>query len=886
MFKNKRTVTLSILAIIILLVTATTYLYSYFAEINEIGSQYISVTITNLLAYVGSFVTLFVFTFICAFIWSRWLKKNLSDITLAETFFNKKGAVLLISLAASTLTSIFFSKEIAKDVLLALNGVSSGTLDPVFGADMSYYMLVRPLLIALRSYLNALFIGLLIYTIISYYYFVSKNNDTFSIKAIIYEKKILTHVIINILVIFIIKILGFKFTMEDLLFKGTERVGGGYTDINIWLPFYKVLPVILLLIIVFAFIFLYRSKYKALIITVAIYPLSFVLASGAAFVTQQLIVKPNEGSRESVYIKYNIDSTRKAYNLDNITESEYVLSGNLNADILSENTDIVENIRITDHSATLTAYNQLQGIRNYYQFIDADIVPYSQGDKRMASFVSVRELSDTGDLSNATYVNKHMKYTHGFGIVKSPVNKVTPEGQPDFLIKDIPLIYQQETDTITQPRIYFGEGSDEYFIVNTKQSELDFADAQSEYEYNYNGNAGIKLNMLNRLIYAVKLGDINLLTSSYIKPDSRLLINHNVLDRVRKAVPFIEFDEDIHIATDADGSLKWIVDGYTHSRHYPYAQYSQNGAFNYIRNSVKAVVDAYDGNITLYIIDENDPIISTYKKIYPSVFSSEQINDKLKEQIKYPEWLFQVQANIFTKYHITNPATFYSGSDIWAIAREKYGENAEIRNVAPYYNITSLGGEKPEFIIMIPYTLKNKDNNLVGWLCARNDGENYGKFVSYSFPIGKHAYGTLQIENKIDNDPDISREITLWSQGGSSVMRGNMIVVPINQSLVYVEPLYLTSQNEASLPEVKRIIVAYEDRIVMETSLDAAFTKLFGDFTVLPPEVTESSDIPQVNPDALELIKQEYKNLKDAASRGDWKSFGKSMDAIDAILEN
>ena len=884
MFKTKKS---SIIFTVILILAAILFgassLYAYFAEIAEIGEEFISVTLTNLtyssLSSALTFLTAFVFTYI----WAVWLKKNLSTITLNETIFEKKFLILGVSVLAGIIGALMFTKEISKDILLALNSTSMDVADPIFGNDISYYMLIRPLMITVRSFLNNLITALLILTIVSYYYYISRSNETFSYKSVLYEKKAITHIIITALLLFIIKILGYKFTMEDLLFKGTDRIGGGYVDMNIWLKFYKIMPIILLLIIVFSVFFLYKSKYKALICTILVYPLCFLITSVIAFGTQQLIVKPSESMRESKYISYNNEATRNAYNLSNITESEYPLSDSVTVETLKNNTDIVDNIRITDHIATLTAYNQLQGIRNYYQFVDADVVPYTEDGKRKASFVSVRELSDTGDLSNATYVNKHMKYTHGFGIVKSPVNKVTPEGQPDFLIKDIPLTYSNTSTEVTQPRIYFGEGYDNYFIVNTKQSELDFADASTEYEYSYDGTAGIKLTPLNRIIYSIKQGDINLLTSSYITSESRLLINHNALNRVKKVAPFITFDNDIHIAVDDDGTLKWIIDGYTHSKYYPYAQYYNGTSFNYIRNSVKATVDAYSGEVKIYIIDENDPIIASYKKIYPDIFAEDEMSDALKQQIKYPEWLFGVQANIFTKYHTTNPATFYSGSDIWEIAREKYGEGPEIKSVAPYYNVTSLEEGKSEFIIMIPYTLKNKDNNLVGWLAARNDGENYGKFVSYSFPIGKHAYGTLQIENKIDNDPDISREITLWSQGGSSVIRGNMMVVPINQSLIYVEPLYLTSQNEASLPEVKRIVVAYEDTIVMESSLELALNKLFGEYKNTLPPIEDVEDI-VTSPDVLETIKSEYKVLKDAAARGDWEQFGKSMETIDNLL--
>ncbi len=882
MIKNtKIKIAVSVSVLLLVLLFAALNIYSYLTELTEIG--YVSVFYTNFLAGIFTGLFLFFLCFIFTFIWGIILKKNLSKTILAETLFDKKWLIPLVSTAGGIAYSVFFTKNLSQNVLLALNSVSSGKTDPLFGKDISYYMFTRPVLVQLRNNISFLFILLLLISAGLYIFYFFKENGSFNLQDFLKNKGIITHLSLNLAVIFLIKVVGFRFDMEDILFEQGERVGGGYTSVNVWLNFYRIIPFILLAVIIAALFFLYKSKYKLFIASVAVYPLCFVIASVVALSVQQLYVNPNEGSKESKFISYNIEATRDAYNLSDISEETYVVSENLTAEDLNNNREITDNIRITDHNSTLIAYNQLQGIRNFYQFIDADIVPYTENGQRKAAFISARELSQTGDLDDASYVNKRMKYTHGYGIVKSPINRVSKEGQPDFLIKDIPLVYNNTTIKVSQPRIYFGEAREEYVVVNTKQSELDFDETSTD-NINYQGHSGIKLNMFNRLVYAVKYRDINLLTSSYITDESKLLTNHNVVNRIRKAAPFLAVDDDIHISIDSDGSLKWIADCYTYSSYYPYSQYTDN--INYVRNSVKAVVDAYDGIVTFYVIDETDPVIQTYNKIYPEVFTKEPMSEKLKEQIKYPEWLFSVQADIYTKYHITDPATFYAGSDVWAKAREKFGENADIKNVNPYYNIMTLSGDTPEFIIMMPYTLKNKDNNLVGWLAARTDGENYGKFVSYSFPQGKHEYGTMLIENKIDNDPDISREITLWSQGGSSVMRGNMLVIPIKNSLIYVEPLYITSQNEASLPEVKRIIVSYGDRIVMESSLDEAFSKLFGTSASVTPDDNSpvTPDSPPDNSGVLEEIRTEYRKLQSAASTGDWETFGKSMTRIEELL--
>lgn len=890
--KSKKTLIIfaSLIVSLILLAVIGLNVYTYFAEIAEIGSEYLSVVYTNLGAGAVTAVLLFLCSALPSLIWCLWIRKIINRSTLESSIFDKKIFIALITFGIGVLYSVMFTAELSNKFLVAVNSVNMGKSDPVFGTDISYYMLIRPLLIDLREKLNILFIGLLLFSLASYYFYIFRNSGNFSLKNVLKEKGVVTHLCINIALIFLIKVIGYRFTMEDILFSGSDRVGGGYTSVNIWLIFYKIIPFVLLALIIFGLIFLFKSKYKMLLVTVAVYPLCFAIASVSAFAVQQLYVKPNEGSKESKYISYNINATRYAYNLENSVDTPYPVKENLTSDIIAQNSEIINNIRITDHVATLTAYNQLQGIRNFYQFIDADVVPYTENGQRKAAFMSVRELTQTGELEDASYVNQRMKYTHGYGIVKSPVNRVANEGQPDFMIKDIPLSYNNTETKVSQPRIYFGESSNNYFIVNTAQSELDFDETSNEH-IGYSGSGGIPLNGFNRLIYAIKKGDINLLTSSYITNESKLLLNHNVTERVKKVAPFLTVDEDVHITIDEDGSLKWIVDCYTKSKYFPYSQYT--GDFNYIRNSAKAVVDAYNGTVTFYIIDQNDPIIKTYRNIYPAIFSNEPMPATLKQQIKYPEWLFGIQADIFTKYHITDPAVFYADSDVWAIAREKYGETSSVKNVEPYYNIMTLEDSKPEFVLMLPYTLKNKDNNLVGWLAVQTDNGNYGKFISYSFPAGKHVYGTLQVENKIDNDPEISKEMTLWSQGGSSVMRGNLLVIPINNSLIYVEPLYITSQNEASLPEVKRIIVSYGDKIVMEPTLDMALEKMFGVSQSTPPENSSENTQeirPEIQPDStpdnksLEKAKAEFENLKQAAASGDWESFGKSMKALEEIL--
>ena len=668
-------------------------------------------------------------------------------------------------------------------------------------------------------------------------------------------------------------------TAEGILFGEFGNLSGaGFTDVTVWRNYYIFFPILLLLSVVAACLFIKRGKVKNAVISAALIPASYVLVILCAFIVQLAFVKPYEVSMERQYITYNIDATRRGFSLQNASECEYLAENGLTSHDIKDEYKTIDNIRITDLNQTLTATNSIQGLRSFYTFKDNDIVTLDYNGTKTAFAVSVREL-DTDKLpeSAQSYINKKLRYTHGYGIVASPLNKVTEEGQPEYLIKDIPTYSETGMPKIEQPRIYFGEHSNDYAIVKTKYSELDYMEGDRTVEYSYDGKAGIKLNLFNRFSFAVRCGDPMLLFSGYITGNSKILCNRNVISRVKKAVPFLKYDKDPYVVIDYDGRIKWVIDAYTTSDKFPYAQ--KYDGVNYIRNSVKAVVDAYDGNVEFYITDTDDPVIRVLSRMYPGVFHEDELPLYISEQMHYPEYLFKLRSEVYKSYHITEPEALYSRSDIWVTAKEKYAGGESV-DVEPYYNLMKLDGEDSEsLVLMQPYTPQGKEN-LVAWMAVGSGADNYGKTVVYRFPKGKTVYGTLHIENKIDNDPNISKEISLWDQGGSNVIKGNLLVIPIKESLLYVEPIYITAKNSAALPEVKRIAVAYGDKVAMEPTIGEALDVIFANKTPSAGDDEEKT---------LEMLIDEaskkYNEMQSYSANGGYKAFGAALDELGKIFD-
>ncbi len=868
------------------------HVYLNYINILEIGEKYLSVYIKNIQIDVIIRVTYYVLAFILFIITNVIIKKTLLKWEETATFLTSKFSFLGLSAIMALITCCFIPYHTAESALIASNPTWFSIMDPIFYKDIGYYVFQRPFFINITNFAIIMLLFVLAYSIFIYFlYYVRNGGGGFS--QILKQQRIVAHLSVCILAVFAVTAIAFNYSAEELLFAANgETVGGKYTDMTVWLNYFKLAPVFLFFIVVAAIIFIIKKKPKFLIGSVLTYPAIWIIAVICSVIVQNFVVRPNEASLERQYIKNNIEYTNRAYALSDITEIEYPVSGIVTAESVNQNINEINNIPLVNYDSTLEAFNQLQSFKGFYTFSDIDTLPYidANGTKKMA-LVSVREL-DTSNIpkDKSDYISRTMKYTHGYGIVASSANEVTADGKPQFLIENMDGTSQIPAN-ITQNRIYFGElaEDDDYVVVNTLESEIDYFDSTHEKEFSYDGYAGVKLNPLTRILYAAKYTDINIAISGYITNDSKILTNRNIIDRVKLALPFLTFDEDAHIAITSDGRLVWVIDGYTTTNYYPYSQrdYTLDKYFgtNYVRNSVKVTVDAYNGTVDAYIIDWEDPIIQTYNKTYPGVFSSDPLPLDIAAQIKYPKTLFEMQANIYKKYHNSNPSSFYSNSDVWEIPKEKYGTLNEIRNIKPYYNFAKIYNNTAELMLMQPYTAVSKDN-MSAWLAASCEFGSYGKMTSYIFPQNKHVYGTLQIENKIDANPAISNIISSLKTDTTNVLRGNLMVIPIMDTIAYVEPIYTTSSNAASVPELKKIILVCGETVLLENNLKDAFLHLaeimpaagYNAPTVITPETTNAET--KLITSAIET----YKEAKQFQSEGDWINYGRSMKQFDDIM--
>ncbi|MBR5535733.1 MAG: UPF0182 family protein [Clostridia bacterium] len=882
----KKRLWLILTAVILLMVTVTlSGYYTEYLEIREIGEEYTTVFFKDIFARVEIFLLMLAFIFLVASVNLLVVRRNAVRVDGSVSFLLKRKFIFLESAVVALLGAVAFSEALCRKFLMFSNAVDSGIKDPVFNLDLSYYFFNRSFLQSFSSVvISILGLGLIVNALL--YFLILARGEKSNVRGTLMDSGVFMHLAVNVIGLCVVYGFTYYFKAQGILLDQTHTyAGAGYTDVKVIMPFYTIAPYVLFVLAAVAAVFLFRKKFVATVVTVVIFPVLLLGVNIAGEVVDALHVKPNETTLEAPFIKHNIDYTRIGFKLDNVTERTFPAEENLTREILREKSDIVNNIRITDPQATGEVLNSTKSIRNYYVFNDSDIVEYAVNGKNTAVNISVREIDTTKLDSNANnYINRTFKYTHGYGIAMNPVNAVNSEGQPDFIIEDMPIVSKKGAPSVTEPRIYYGEKTDNYCIVNTEIDEFDYALNNENVENNYTGDkSGIEMNPFNRLLFSLKNGDYTMLVSGYVNGDSRLLTNRNILKRVKKAVPFMTLDPDPYILIDKDGRLKWIVDLYTYTDQMPYSKNYSN--FNYIRNSAKAVVDAYLGTVDVYITDESDPIVMTYNEIYPSVMKLGGLPEDLNEHIRYPEFLFNVQSEMYLRYHMNDPEMFYSNSDLWMRAKEKYRGEGAI-DVAPYYNLLSVedfGREGAQLVLMMPFVPANKEN-LVGWLAS----DSYGNLICYKFPSGRTVYGTLHIENRIDADADISKELSLWDQGGSTVLRGNVLVIPIGESIIYVEPVYITTNNQAAVPEVKRIIVSYGDKVVMRETLDECFDALFGkegnDNTV-EEDVPSDTELDIALGDAKSAI-DAYDRMQSALKVGNWSEFGKAMDELGTAIDN
>lgn len=881
--------------------------YQWFSELG-----YNQVFLTKLKTQLKLGIPIFIISTIFYYVYLILLKKDYYKKTqVHEMGTNEKTInrlLLLPSLFLGFITASSIAGKLWFNLLTFFHSEAFDLKDPIFNKDISFYIFKLPVIEQLLSTLVGLLVALVVVTFLFYVAMFMIKQPTYyeSEEEIKWNKNFLKkftelgmrQLTIIGMIFFIIMAANFYLGAYHLLYSSTGAVyGAGYTDIHISLILYRVQMVIALLsAVALLYGYLKKSWKKALLVPASLIVIT-LLGNMVVLGVEKLVVEPNVMAKETPYIENNIKYTRKAYGLQDVVVKDFDVVNTLTIEDLQNNKETIKNIRINDYRPTIEVYNQLQAIRPYYHFLDVDIDRYMINGEYKQVFLAPRELDQKRLNENAkTWINQHLKYTHGYGVALSPVNAVTSEGQPELLIRNIPPVSSVDIN-VERPEIYFGELTDDYIIVNTKEKEFDYplgGDANAETLYE--GTAGISLGGFNRLLYTLRQGSFKILISNSITSDSRIVLHRNVMDRVNKIAPFIYYDEDPYIVID-EGRLFWMIDGYTITSNYPYATPYMEGRNNYIRNSVKVVIDAYNGDVSYYISDINDPVIKTYRNIFPELFKDlEEMPEGLKNHIRYPQVLFDIQSEVYELYHITNPSIFYSREDVWNIAQEKYA-GAQQSAESQYMIMKLPGEEKEEFVLSVPYTPSTLPN-MTAILKARNDRENYGELILYRLPKDRNIYGPMQIENRIDGDSQISQSLTLWGDGGSSVIRGNLLVIPIEDSILYVEPLYIRAATQNSLPEVKMVIVAYRDQVVMETTLDLALEKIFG--RTVPAAPTEEGEEREKTPETPQAPTEEgvegvenlirraneaFQNANRSSQDGNWGEYGRYINELEEILK-
>ncbi|NJD01308.1 MAG: UPF0182 family protein [Ruminiclostridium sp.] len=864
-----------IAAFLILLMTANK-IYLEIIQLDEIGG-FSGIYVKNLIYKAITFAVCFVLIFSLVYVSSLLIKRNMQAYFKKNDLPQRKFPNLLVAIIIAFLGALISKDIFFLKILNFMNSTAFNMADPIFSKDIGYYVFIRPLYMSVYGFISSLWIFVIAFTVVYYLVLFSSSFSTLTLENL-KVKSVITHNLINIAIFFIIKTFSYQLLKQDILFGNVygDVTGAGYVGVNVWLKYFAAAPYLLIAIVVVSLFFIRKDKLKAAALAIAVFPVVWILTIVISLFVQKLIVLPNEFDYEKEYIANNITETRKAYSLDKIKTYDFPSTQKLTAEIIQRNLDTKNNIRIVDIQSTLDSNVQLQSNTAFYSFNDGDIINYTINGKAIPVFITAREI-DKNKLPDKTYLNTTYRYTHGYGLVMNPINKLTRDGQVDFILSGLVHKSVDPDLKISRPEIYYGELTEDHVIVNAKGlDEIDYDGTKTTV---YKGTGGIKLNFLNKLLFSIKYSDFKMLISGYTS-NSTLLLNREIISRAQKAVPFLAVDRDPYIILADDGTLKWVLDAYTTTDQYPYAQkYSD---VNYIRNSVKIVIDAYDGKATFYIIDRDDPIIKTYDRIYPGIFSKEKIPDSIAKHMRYPETLFKIQTEMLNKYHILpdKVSTFYTQQDLWSIARYSPEKgSANLTPIEPYYNMIKLPGDlgkNEELVLMRPFTPAGESkHNMVSWLAVRNSTENYGEMVLFNFPKNTNIFGPNQVEVKINQIDKISTDMTLWGQSGSDVYKGNLLVIPIENSVLYVEPIYIRSAGSSSIPEVREIVVGYQNedefRYGIGTNLDNALADLFkGEIPAIPdvenkPGTAEKPQQPgqsTVDRQKLDEITKKYEQLK------------------------
>lgn len=825
----------------------------------------------------------------------RWAWKkgseNASDyLTPRARAFSKY--VIWAALAAAVLNAAN-AMGMWPEFLKFMHPVPFGTTDPLFGIDIGFYVFSLPFVKFLQLWLQGLFTLTLIGSAAIY---IVTKAATFQPGSFFLPVFVRAHLAALGSLILLCWSAGYWLARFELLYSPTGVVfGAGYADVHVVLPALSILTFAMAAAAVLLLVNVFRPMWKLSAILIAL-----LLAAGWGArilipgIVQQYVVKPNEYELEKPFLAHHLEMTRRAFGLANVKAISFTPEAEVTPAELAADNDTLQNIRLWDYSPLLRTYRQLQAIRTYYNFHDVYIDRYQLSGMKRQVMLGVREL-DLEKLQNPTWVNSHLEFTHGYGVVMNPVNEIASGGLPYFFMKDIP-VRSSVPIPLDRPEIYFGTGSLSYVLVKTQVKEFDYPMGDSNVRSEYAGDGGVAIGSLwRRILFTLRFHDTEILFTGALKPESRVLYNRNVRAAFADIAPFLIYDADTYPVI-IDGKIKWVQDAFTWSERYPYsapfkAEDASLGLFrgiNYVRNSVKAVADAYTGKMEFYLVDDKDPVAISWNQIFPGLFHSKaELSEELWNHMRYPEDFFEVQTSVFCTYHMTDTNTYYNREDVWEVTpvgREK--------RVSPNYVTMKLWGEtKPEFSIIVPYMPLGRDN-LIGWMAGRCDPARYGELLVYQFPKQKLIYGPGQVEALIDQNPEISAQLSLWSQRGSDVIRGDLLVVPIGKSLLYVQPLYLKA-DKGELPELKRIIVSTGGRVAWADNFGGAIEKLMGqkmtvsmgtsttaeESTAQRTEATIS--IPALAAQAQKLYDEAQKAMKN----GDWAAYGEKLNALGTVLE-
>jgi len=769
-------------------------------------------------------------------------------------------------------------------VLQFLHQTPFGSTDPVFGRDLAYYVFTVPVVAGGLGILTAL--GVLALVACGALYTL-RADVILHQKNVTIEPSARLHLALLLAFLFVLTALRVYFVRLPGVLSSTTGplVGASFADLHGTVIGLRIAGVAALAaaVLVLASARSHRLARNAVLGVVIYFGVSLLGVTVYPAIVQKFIVAPNELTKETPQLRYHIDATRRAWGLDSVQVRDLSGEARLTERDIRNNRPTIDNVRLWDRDPLLQTFGQLQEIRTYYDFVSVDDDRYLIDGRYRQVMLSPRELN-SASLPTRTFINERLTFTHGMGLTLGPVNEVTEEGLPVLFIKDLPPASSVSL-AVTRPEIYFGELTDSWVFANTGQREFDYPSADENIFASYKGSGGVRVGgLLRRLVLAAHLRSLKVLLSSDITSESRALYIRNVRDRARTALPFLLFDGDPYMVIDAAGRLHWILDAYTATSRYPYAQPLRNGV-NYMRNSVKVVIDAFEGSVTAYLADPADPLVRTFAGIFPGIFESlDSMPADLRAHLRYPEDLFRVQSDMYATYHMAEPEIFYHREDQWqkpvlSIAPER--TELFLRHV-----VMRLPGERQaEFILMVPFTPRGKDN-LASWMVARNDGEHYGELVVYRFPKQSLVFGPTQIVNRINQDTEIARQVSLWDQGGSQVIRGNLLVIPIEESLIYVMPLYLRAQG-GRIPELKRVVVAHENRVVMEATLEEGLQRVFGRGSDPARVATAPGAAPAVNARAADLARratESFRRAVEAQRVGDWARYGEELGRLQEAL--